>query len=107
MDILAVLRYNVPFHKDFLARAYEGADSLQSAIREFEKLVSSQSTNGIQSLIHPDYHFRLAQLYLKSNEFSKAKEELLKFIDIRKDSEIYRESIRDANEQLERIGKSM
>ena len=106
MSILAVLRHNVPFRKDFLARAYVGADSVDCAIRELERLVSSHSANGIRSLVHPEYHFRLAQLYMKKDEDTKAKKEYNTFIDIWKDSEINREMIQIAEEQLRRFEKS-
>lgn len=74
-----VLIYNIPFHHDFLARAYLGLGLKDEAIAEYERLITFNPDVADRRLIHPDYHIRLANLYEDKGEITKAAEQERKF----------------------------
>lgn len=77
-----ILIYNIPFHHDFLARAYIGLGKKEEAIAEYLRLITFDPGVADRRLIHPDYHIRLAKLYEEKGDIPLAREQERKYNDI-------------------------
>ncbi|MFC2169327.1 protein kinase [Acidobacteriota bacterium] len=77
-----ILFYNVPFIKDVLARAYQKNGEIDKAITEYERLITFDPSTEERCLIHPKYHFRLANLYQEKGWKGKAIEHYEKCLDL-------------------------
>lgn len=81
-----LLLYNLPFFKDIPARAYLGKNEPDSAIVEYQDLVTFDPNSQKRYLLHPTYHYHLAMLYEEKSEADKAVEGYKRFIDILENS---------------------
>ena len=70
-----VLGKNLPYMADFIARAYLKKGEMSKAIKEYERLVSSQPSARESALIHPFSRFRLAALYEAAGRIDQAIEQ--------------------------------
>jgi len=100
MHIYVFLRYNLPFFKDVLARAYLKKGEIDKAIVEYERLVTFDPKSQGLFLIHPKYHYRLAKLYEQKGLEGKAIEQYEKFLDLWKDADPGIAEVEDAREKL-------
>jgi len=96
--------YNIPFMHDGLARAYVRKGEADSAIAEYRRLITIDSTDQDRRLIHPRYHFRLARLYEEKGEREMAISEYRKFLDLWKNAEKTLPEPREAQARLTALG---
>ena len=78
---------NTPFLKDALPRAYRQKGDLDKAISAYEDLITLSPEKKGRFLVHPLYHYRLAQLYEEKGWKGKAIEHYEKFLDLWKDAD--------------------
>jgi serine/threonine protein kinase/tetratricopeptide (TPR) repeat protein len=67
-----MLAYNLPALKDVLARAFAKRGDLERAVAEYERMVTFDPGTSDRRLIHPLYHYRLAELYKKLGRSAEA-----------------------------------
>jgi len=92
--------YNMPFFKDVLARAYVENGELDRAIAAYEKLITFDPQQKGRFLIHPMYHYRLANLYQEKDWKGKAIEQYEIFLNLWKDADPDISEVEDAKERL-------
>ena len=92
--------YNIPFRRDFLARAYYQNGDLDRAIAEYERLITFDPSSRERRLIHPKYHLELAKLYEQKNWKGKAIEFYEKFLELWKDADPGITEVEDARKRL-------
>jgi serine/threonine protein kinase/tetratricopeptide (TPR) repeat protein len=92
--------YNIPFMRDFLARAYYQNGYLDRAIAEYERLITFDPDSQERRLIHPKYHLELAKLYEEKGLSSKAIEQHEKFLELWKDADPGLAEVEDAKKRL-------
>ncbi len=92
--------YNIPFRRDFLARAYYQSGDLDRAIAEYEKLITFDPDSRERRLIHPKYHLELAKLYEEKGLSSKAIEQHERFLELWKDADQGLAEVEDAKKKL-------
>ena len=98
-----ILFYNMPAMKDVLARVYRENGEIDKAIAEYVRLITFDPDAEERCLIHPKYHYRLAQLYEQKGWRGKAIEQYEKFLDLWKDAVPGIAEVEDARERLEDI----
>ncbi len=96
-----MLLYNLPSLKDVLARAYQQKGNIDSAIAEYEKLITFDPESEARFLIHPKYYYRLAKLYEQKGWAGKAIENYEKFLDLWKDADPGIDEVEDARQRLD------
>jgi non-specific serine/threonine protein kinase len=86
-DTEGMFLYNLPPVRDTLARAYVRSGELFKAITEYERLLTVDQTTKDRRLVHPSYHFRLAELYQQKRWIDQAREQYARFLSIWKDAD--------------------
>jgi len=92
--------YNMPAFRDVVPRAFEMKGRLDSAIVEYEKLLTIDPNSRDRRWINPLYHYRLATLCRKAGHTGKAHAEYERFLEIWKDADSDRPELRDARKQI-------
>jgi serine/threonine protein kinase/tetratricopeptide (TPR) repeat protein len=93
-------RYNTPFQRDDLVRAYAERGEFDKAIAEYIKLITFDPTKPSRALIHPLYHYRLGKLYEQKGLKDKAAEQYQRFLEIWKDADPGTSKVEDARKRL-------
>ncbi len=96
----AITFYNMPELKDVLARAHQQNGDLDSAIVEYERLVSFDPKSKARYLVHPLYHYRLAKLYEEKGWEGKAIDQYEQFLDLWKNADPGFAEVEDARKRL-------
>ena len=99
-DTSRFARYNIPFFKDVLARAYWKKGELDKAVAEYRKLMTIDPGNRIRYLIHPLYHYRLGRVVEEKGDKSGAAGEYRKFLEYWKDADKTHPELADARKRL-------
>jgi len=100
-DTAGMLTYNLPFHKDTLARAYLLAGMTKKAVREYERLCTFHPDSRERRLIHPLYHYRLAGLCHQLGRTEQALEHYDRVLEIWKIGGARLEEVRSARQKVE------
>ncbi len=74
--------YNTPYLRDVVPRAFLFKGELDSAVREYEKLIKIDPGSKDRRFIHPLFHYRLAKLYEKTGKLNNASNEYKKFLEL-------------------------
>jgi serine/threonine protein kinase len=83
-----MLPYNIPLSfRDLRARAWQKLGAIDSAITEYEYIMSSQAGGGRVHLISPVFHLRLGRLYEQKGNTDKAVREYQTLLNIWNDAE--------------------
>ncbi len=98
-----MLIYNLPFHKDTLARAYLSAGRPEKAVAEYERLISFRPHGRDRRLIHPMFHYRLADLYREQNRTDHALEQYDRVLEIWKTGGARLEEVHSAQRKVEEL----
>jgi serine/threonine protein kinase/tetratricopeptide (TPR) repeat protein len=100
MNAGSIATYNMPFMRDTLARAYVQMDDLDSAISEYERILTFDPEGPERRLIHPRLHYRLAKLYEVKGRKEEAIEQYQKFLDIWKEADPGIAEVEDSRQRL-------
>ena len=95
--------YNLPWSKDFLARAYIKKGNLDKAIAEYERLTHFDPTKKDIRVMDPKCHYYLAKLYQQKGMKGKAVEHYKQFIEIWKNADENIPELADAKARLRRL----
>jgi serine/threonine protein kinase/tetratricopeptide (TPR) repeat protein len=95
-----MVRYNVPFLKDVLARAYWKKGELDKAVSEYERLMTIDPKNRLRFLIPPLYHYRLGRVLEEKGEKDRARLEYEKFLKYWADADPRFVELKDARARL-------
>lgn len=95
---------SAPFQRDVLARACRMSGDLDRAAAEYEKLISNNRRGEEYHLVHPIYHFRLAELYEQKGLIPDAVRHYERFLDLWKDADADIAEIGEARRRLARLG---
>jgi tetratricopeptide (TPR) repeat protein len=98
--------YSVPEFRDLVPRAFQMKGNLDSAIVEYERLMTLDTNSVDRRWSQPLYHYRLATVCMKAGKNDKARAEFTRFLEIWKDADKDRAEFRDAKKQLARLGNS-
>jgi serine/threonine protein kinase len=93
-------RYNIPFLKDILARAYWKNGDLDKAIAEYERLTTIDPKNRLRMLIHPLYHYRFGKVLEEKGDKNRARLEYEKFLKYWADADPRFVELKDAKKRL-------
>jgi tetratricopeptide (TPR) repeat protein len=105
-DTEGMMTYNMPPLRDVLARAYAQQGEIYRAIEEYEKLLAPCPTARDRQLIHPLYHFRLAELYRTKGWLQKARVEYERFLSIWGSADEGIEEVRTARARVAETGET-
>jgi tetratricopeptide (TPR) repeat protein len=73
---------------------------LDSAIQEYEKLITFDPGSQERRLIYPRFHYRLAMLYEQTGQDDKALQHYRKFLTLWKDADPGLPEVADARERV-------
>jgi tetratricopeptide (TPR) repeat protein len=93
-------KYNTPFLKDVLARAYWKKGDLDKAIAEYERLTTIDPKNRLRMLIPPLYHYRFGRVLEEKGEKDKARLQYKKFLKYWADADPRFTELKDARARL-------
>jgi len=93
-------KYNLPFLKDVLARAYWKKGDLDKAVAEYERLTTIDPKNRLRMLIPPLYHYRLGRVLEEKGEKDKARLQYEKFLKYWVDADLGLPEVEDAKARL-------
>jgi tetratricopeptide (TPR) repeat protein len=93
-------KYNAPFIKDVLARAYWKKGDLDKAVAEYERLTTIDPKNRLRMLIHPLYHYRFGRVLEEKGEKDKARLQYEKFLKYWADADPRSVELKDARARL-------
>ena len=93
-------RYNIPFLKDVLARAYWKNGDLDQAIAEYERLTTIDPKNKLRMLIHPLYHYRFGRVLEEKGDKNRARLEYGKFLKYWADADPRFVELKDVKKRL-------
>jgi serine/threonine protein kinase/Flp pilus assembly protein TadD len=99
-DTSRFAKYNIPFFKDVLARAYWKKGELDKAAAEYRKLMTIDPGNRIRYLVHPLYHYRLGLVLEEKGDKAGAAGEYRKFLEYWKDADKTHPELADARKRL-------
>ncbi len=91
---------NIPLLCDVAARSYLQKGDLDSAIAEYERLITFDPESVDHRLIHPLNHYQLAKLYEEKDWRGKAIEHYEKFLEFWKDANEGLPEVEDAKDRL-------
>jgi len=100
VNIGPMLAYNLPFHKDVLARAYWQKGDLEKAVAEYERLTTIDPKNKLRALISPLYHYRFGRVLEEKGEKDKARLQYEKFLRYWADADPRFVELKDARARL-------
>jgi tetratricopeptide (TPR) repeat protein len=86
-DTEGFFAYNLPPIKDVLARAYREKGDTGGAIAEYERLLAVDERSRDRRLVHPKYHFRLAQLCRETGRSEEARRQYERFLGLWQDAD--------------------
>ncbi len=92
--------YNVPPERDIVARAFSEKGDLDSAITEYERLLTVEPGNSDRRLSHPLYRFRLATLYERTGRKGMAKAEYRRFLEIWRNADEDRPELTESRKRM-------
>jgi tetratricopeptide (TPR) repeat protein len=93
-------KYNLPFLKDVLARAYWKKGDLDKAVAEYERLTTIDPKNRLRMLIPPLYHYRLGRVLEQKGEKDEARLQYEKFLKYWVDADLGLPEVEDAKTRL-------
>jgi serine/threonine protein kinase/tetratricopeptide (TPR) repeat protein len=93
-------RYNQPWLKDALARAYWKKGDLDAAAAEYRKLTTIDPANTIRFMIPPLYHYRFGRVLEEKGDRAGAAVEYRKFLEYWKDADPTHPELGDARRRL-------
>ncbi len=93
-------RYNIPFLKDVLARAYWKKGDLVKASAEYERLTTIDPKSRLRMLIHPLYHYRFGRVLEEKGDKNGARLEYEKFLKYWADADARFVELTDARKRL-------
>lgn len=83
-----IISQNIPFlMRDILARGYQQEGKIDEAITEYKRLITFDSGGISRLLIHPKYHYRIAQLFKQKDWKDRALEHYEKFLNFWKNAD--------------------
>jgi serine/threonine protein kinase len=95
-----IARYNVPFLKDVLARAYWKKGELEKAVTEYERLTTIDPKSRLRMLIPPLYHYRFGRVLEEKGEKGRARLEYEKFLNYWAEADPSYVELKDARARL-------
>ena len=99
-----MIKENLPFEKDFVARSYIKLGKIESAISEYKGLLDLSKRDNFW-IVNPIYHYRLAKLYEKQNKFKMALNEHKTFVKICKDADETDKTIIESKQRILELSK--
>jgi tetratricopeptide (TPR) repeat protein len=102
-DTAGMLTYNLPFHQDALARAYLLAGLPGKAMAEYERLIVFPPESRDRRLIHPLYHYRLADRYSRNGQTDQALEQYDQALEIWKTGGARLDEMQAAQQKVEKL----
>jgi tetratricopeptide (TPR) repeat protein len=103
MNVVQMISYLCPLAQDDLARLYVKKQDWDRAVAEYKVLtvIGPEHTN--RRLIHPIYHYRLAQVYEKKNLSAEAAAEYERVVTLWEKADPPRPEVKDARNRLSQL----
>ena len=101
-----IIFYNLPWLRDFLARAYIKKGNIDKAIAEYERLINFNPASKDRRFMNPKYHYYVAKLYQEKGQESKAVQHLKQFLEIWKNADEDLPELIDAKKRLGLLANS-
>lgn len=92
--------YNLPFKRDFLARAYLKSGRIDEAVAEYERLTTFVPGEKDWHLVNPVYYLELGKLYEERQMAGKAVKSYERFLELWKDADPGLPEVEDARTRL-------